>query len=138
MKQPIQILLFILFAIGVILVLLFSWKTNPNVGEYSFLPNWLIDWADRYSNNQIRTAIPFIGLGILSGVFLEYPKKAPLYFRFWVWCLLVLLVGIAELGQYFIPTRHPDSKDFVWGILGAGIGLFSVFAGVKTYLNLKK
>jgi VanZ family protein len=32
-------------------------------------------------------------------------------------------VVIAELGQYFIPTRYPDPMDVFYGIVGALIGM---------------
>jgi VanZ family protein len=32
-------------------------------------------------------------------------------------------VVIAELGQYFIPTRYPDPMDILYGIIGALLGM---------------
>ncbi len=113
----------LLFITGVFLIFLLSWKVNPNVGEFTFLPDWLIEWADDHHNNRMRTAIPFIALGLLTGLFLVYAKKQR--WRFWIytWAILVLIVSIAEVGQYFIPSRQPDLKDALWGALGGGLGL---------------
>ena len=140
-KKPekyVQIIGFTLFAIGIALIFLFSWKTNPNVGEYSFLPDWLINWADQYRNNRKRTGVPFIFLGFLAGAYLIYIKQKSL--RFWILTgvILVLTVIIAELGQYFIPSRDPDPKDVLWGSIGAGIGLLPIFIFYKITTYLKK
>ena len=140
-KKPekyVQIIGFTLFAIGIALIFLFSWKTNPNVGEYSFLPDWLINWADQYRNNRKRTGVPFIFLGFLAGAYLIYIKQKSL--RFWILTgvILVLTVIIAELGQYFIPSRDPDPKDVLWGSIGAGIGLLPIFIFNKITTHLKK
>ncbi|SDE96045.1 VanZ family protein [Cellulophaga baltica] len=140
-KKPekyVQIIGFTLFALGIALIFLFSWKTNPNVGEYSFLPDWLINWADQYRNNRKRTGVPFIFLGFLAGAYLIYIKQKSL--RFWILTgvILVLTVIIAELGQYFIPSRDPDPKDVLWGSIGAGIGLLPIFIFYKITTQLKK
>ncbi|WP_158974660.1 VanZ family protein [Cellulophaga sp. L1A9] len=140
-KQPekyVQIIGFSLFTIGIALIFLFSWKTNPNVGEYSFLPDWLINWADQYRNSRKRTAVPFVFLGFLAGIYLIYIQKKSL--RFWILTgiILVLTVIIAELGQYFIPSRSPDLKDVLWGSIGAGLGLLPIFIFYKITKRLKK
>ncbi|MBA6315442.1 VanZ family protein [Cellulophaga baltica] len=137
-SKRIKIIGIILFGLGILLVFLFSWKTNPNVGEYSFLPEWLINWADQYRNNRKRTGVPFIFLGFLAGAYLIYIKQKSL--RFWILTgvILILTVIIAELGQYFIPSRDPDPKDVLWGSIGAGIGLLPLFIFYKITTHLKK
>ncbi|ADV48456.1 hypothetical protein Celal_1139 [Cellulophaga algicola DSM 14237] len=127
-----------LFCFGIFLVFLFSWKTNPNVGEYTFLPDWLIDWADQFKNNRKRTAVPFVFLGFLAGLYLIYIKKKSLRFWFLTGIILVLTVVIAELGQYFIPSRDPDPKDVLWGSIGAGLGLLPLFIFDKIITLFKK
>lgn len=117
----------LLFAFGIFLVFLFSWKSNPNIGEYTFLPEWLIDWADQYRNNKKRTAVPFVFLGFLSGIYLLYIQKKSLRFWFLTLLILTITVIIAELGQYFIPSREPDLKDVLWGVIGTALGLLPLF-----------
>ncbi|WP_025613913.1 VanZ family protein [Cellulophaga baltica] len=137
-SKTIKIFGICLFSFGIFLIFLFSWKTNPNVGEYTFLPDWLIEWADQIRNNRKRTGVPFIFLGFLAGAYLIYIKQKSL--RFWILTglILVLTVIIAELGQYFIPSRDPDPKDVLWGSIGAGLGLLPIFIFYKITTQLKK
>ena len=138
MKQVVQGIGFCLFILGSVLILVLSWKTNPNLGEYHFLPDWLITWADRISNNQIRTAVPFFGLGIGAGLLLVFLQNRSWFVWLYTWGILNMLVIVAELGQYFIPSRQPDMKDIFWGISGGGLGLFLLFLGCKLQSSLKK
>lgn len=80
------------------------------------MPSWLNNWSNLHG--QLRTAVPFIPLGFLLN---SYSKK-------WVISLAGLLISffvvvIAELGQYFIPTRYPDPMDILYGIVGALLGM---------------
>ena len=36
--------------------------------------------------------------------------------------LAALIVSVAEVGQYFILNRHPDSIDILFGVLGSVSG----------------
>ncbi|TKD65542.1 VanZ family protein [Flavobacterium sp. ASW18X] len=110
--------------IGTFLIIVLSWKGNPNVGEWSWLPEPLIRWADEEENNQIRTAVPFIFLGLVFGAFLLSSKATLLIHWLWAWMALAFVVALAEFGQFFIPTRDLDIMDMLWGIMGAAFGLF--------------
>jgi glycopeptide antibiotics resistance protein len=46
-------------------------------------------------------------------------------------------VCIAEVGQYFLPSRSMDIQDVFWGVLGAGIGLFFVYIVWRSIKVLK-
>lgn len=51
----------VLSCIGLIFYL--SWLPSGKLGKETMLPNWLLAWSNTYFN--LRTALPFIGLGIL-------------------------------------------------------------------------
>jgi len=123
-----KLIVFFLFVFGVFLIFFLSWKSNPNLEGLWFIPDWLSSWTDKNRNNQIRTGVPFIGLGILVGAYLIYNQKKSPFFWFFSWILLVIIVYVAEAGQYFLPARVVDIKDVIWGGIGAAIGLiFSFF-----------
>ena len=98
------------------LIFLFSWLNSPDFANVPLMPNWLNNWSNLHG--QLRTGAPFIPLGFLLN---SYSKK-------WSISLTGLLISffvvvIAELGQYFIPTRYPDPMDILYGIIGALIGM---------------
>ena len=109
------------FKVGLVLVFigiifLFSWLNSPDFANVPLMPNWLNNWSNVHG--QLRTGAPFIPLGFLLN---SYSKK-------WSISLIGLLISffvvvIAELGQYFIPTRYPDPMDVFYGIVGALIGM---------------
>ena len=109
------------FKVGLVLVFigiifLFSWLNSPDFANVPLMPNWLNNWSNLHG--QLRTGAPFIPLGFLLN---SYSKK-------WFISLTGLLISffvvvIAELGQYFIPTRYPDPMDGFYGIVGALIGM---------------
>ena len=109
------------FKVGLVLVFIggifvFSWLNSPDFANVPLMPNWLNNWSNVHG--QLRTGAPFIPLGFLLN---SYSKK-------WSISLIGLLISffvvvIAELGQYFIPTRYPDPMDVFYGIVGALIGM---------------
>ena len=104
----------VLFFIG--LIFLFSWLNSPDFKNVPLMPSWLNNWSNLHG--QLRTAAPFIPLGFLLN---SHSKK-------WIISLTGLLISffvvvIAELGQYFIPTRYPDPMDILYGIVGALLGM---------------
>ena len=106
--------LLVLVFIGIIF--LFSWLNSPDFANVPIMPNWLNNWSNLHG--QLRTGAPFIPLGFLLN---SYSQK-------WSISLTGLLISffvvvIAELGQYFIPTRYPDPMDVFYGIVGALIGM---------------
>lgn len=134
----------LIFALGVLLIVFLSWKSNPNLNELEFIPDWLSNWADHDQNSQTRTAVPLIGLGIYTSVTLIYMKLIHWYNWGLAWATLTLIVCIAEGGQFLLPSRTPDIKDVFWGGLGAGIGLavplvlWQLIVMLKTFLNESK
>tara|TARA_R110001632_G_scaffold17995_2_gene56257 strand:- start:479 stop:913 length:435 start_codon:yes stop_codon:yes gene_type:complete len=118
-----NVLVLFLLGIGAVLIFYLSWKVDPNLEETSFIPEWLAEWADNAHNDRKRTGVPFIGLGILLGGYLLYVGKSTVNNWSIAWLIMIIVVGIAELGQYFLPSRSPDIEDIIWGGLGAGVGL---------------
>jgi hypothetical protein len=47
-------------------VFYFSWLPSPDLGKESYLPLWLSVWGNYYYN--LRTAVPFVGIGFLMEV----------------------------------------------------------------------
>ena len=108
--------------IGAVIVFYLSWLPNPDLSIYGILPGWLARWTDAQENQNIRTAVPFLLLGLLSGVWLLISKQR---WKSWlsIWLLLVAMVSVAEVGQLLIPLRHFDWGDIMWGGTGAGTGM---------------
>ena len=119
------------FLIGIFLILFLSWKVNPNLKELPFIPEWLSNWTDHRRNVSLRTAIPFLGLGILVGTYINYFRRTVLNTWFFAWLILFGVVLLAEAGQFFLPSRSPDSEDLFWGGIGAAIGLTLTFLTLK-------
>lgn len=86
----------------------------------SWMPAWLGKWADNYG--QLRTAIPFVGLGGILGLVLSL-RRASIFSWVGTFLALAALVALAELGQVFRPGRVADLWDIFWGIAGAAVGL---------------
>tara|TARA_R110002049_G_scaffold195112_1_gene364189 strand:- start:13723 stop:14178 length:456 start_codon:yes stop_codon:yes gene_type:complete len=127
-----------LFAVGVFLTLFFSWRTSPHVTELSLIPDWLSNWTDHSSNGQKRTAVPFIGLGLLMGVYIPLIKKSNIKIWVFAWIVLSLIVAIAEAGQYFLPKRVVDMGDIAWGTIGGAIGLTVSYLAHTLFCRIKK
>ncbi|MBB5350837.1 hypothetical protein HNR46_001071 [Haloferula luteola] len=110
------------WSVGVAFILVlffFSWIPDPALNRIRWLSG-LGAWADRH--DQLRTAVPLVFVGVAVGAFLVAGKKG---WKAWLIALLVLreLVMLAEFGQLFLPKRHCDPVDVVYGTCGAGVGL---------------
>lgn len=112
----------ILLLAGIILVCYLSWVSSPQMGSIGFLPGSLARWTDARENATIRTGVPFLILGWLTGTELSLKGGKLLW---WVisWLLFVVVVSVAEFGQLFLPYRSFDWKDILWGAVGAAAGL---------------
>jgi len=123
-KQTILLMLGIL--LGTFLVLYLSWTSSPKIGGLKFIPSWISTWVDSYTFMTIRTAIPLMGLGVFTGLFLNYQKRRKTW---WLisWILITILVLLAELGQLYRPLRSFDWLDVIWGVLGSGLGLSLIY-----------
>ena len=98
----------------------FSWLPSGEFGDETHLPQWLLTWCNTYYN--LRTAIPFVILAFLMT--LKYKTMHVL-----IICLVLLT--IAEVGQYFRPNRSPDYRDIFYGLLGTFFGIVSAFFCIK-------
>ena len=112
------ILLFIAF-----FFVYFSWIPTSSMSSSSLLPTWLANWLDLESMMNIRTAIPMVGWGLISCIYLKL-NRSFIYTVFLSFLSAFILLSIAEVGQYFIPTRHADPSDIAWGLIGNSVGIF--------------
>jgi VanZ family protein len=69
--------------------------------------------------SQIEHVIAYAGAAFLATA--AYPE----YSRAVVWLSFLSLAGLLEVGQHFVPGRHPQLIDFVAGGSGAAIGVFA-------------
>ena len=111
--------LFSFLSIGFIFYL--SWLPNGRLGKETALPQWILGWSN--TNFNLRTAIPFLLLGYLLAL------NQKMYAAFSI-CLLI--VCLAEVGQRYLPGRHPDLMDVFYGALGALVGI-----GISKVLHRK-
>ncbi len=109
-----------LLTIGLVSVFYFSWVPNPNIGSKTYLPKWLCSWINYYGN--VRTAVPFLFLaGLLESRLTTthgINKK-----RIIILLGLIATVTLAEVGQLFLPMRHFDVLDILWGTGGSIVGI---------------
>lgn len=114
-------------AIGVLLIFYMSWLPNPDIGNLPLFPGWLGSWINTYGN--LRTAVPFLFLGIFSEIYLKSKPENNWTMRLVTFLILFLVVIIAETGQLIIPKRHFDLADIGWGVFGSatGMGICSLY-----------
>jgi len=105
----------------ILCVFYFSWLPNPSFVNQSYLPRWLVYWADVYV--QLRTAIPFLPIGFLC----QYLFKPASFFTFNGFVLALIVVALAEIGQFFLPYRFPDWMDVFYGLSGALVGMLAYY-----------
>lgn len=132
-KKTVQFLLFF----TVVAVLYYSWLPDQTLETETYLPNWLLNWSNYYYN--LRTAIPFVVLGFLLEIFAQAktsnPQKGKRKLIFIQNLgLATIIVCIAEIGQFFIKNRSPDTMDVFFGMLGSlfgGAGYYFINSLVK-------
>ncbi|GAB3893691.1 hypothetical protein GCM10028803_08060 [Larkinella knui] len=115
-------IVFLLMILGIALVFYLSWVPSPKMELVWFLPDWVARWADVKENENIRTAVPFVFLGVLMGVLLVRVRKP------WPWWFVSLLgltavALIAEVGQLTLSHRYFSWSDVLWGTAGSALGL---------------
>lgn len=112
----------VLILVCLLFVFYFSWIPSPRLAQLGFMPTWLTSWADTSQNENLRTAVPLLLLGLLIGFWLAYYKIV--WFGWLIaWVCLIGIVLMAELGQILLPLRHFDWGDVGWGAIGALVGM---------------
>lgn len=113
---------YVLLLVGIGLVFYLSWVPDPHLRKIGFIPNWLSSWTDKRANENLRTGVPFVFLGLMTGLL---SKKQLLSLRHWIvsWLFLIGVVILAEAGQLFLPHRYFSWGDIIWGTIGSLIGL---------------
>jgi len=114
----------------VICVFYFSWLPNPSFVNQSYLPRWLVYWADVYV--QLRTAVPFVAIGFI----LQFLCKPKGFFTLKGFLFSFMVILIAEGGQFLLPDRYPDMMDILFGALGTLVGMFLYYQAFKIGLLL--
>lgn len=103
-------------------VFFFSWLPEPRISEQVHLPGHLGAWVDAKENWNLRTAVPFVLMGGLMGLWLQI-REVPAR-TWWIsWGGMVLIALIAEWGQLYLERRHCDAADVGWAAAGAAGGL---------------
>ena len=121
-KRTVGFCAIVVSAIFIVVIIALSWKPSPSLITLPLLPIALLKWADLEVNANLRTAVPFVGLGMATCLILLLRKaKAKHYTIACLACLLFLT--IVELFQIYIPLRHADMGDVGWGILGFLFGI---------------
>lgn len=107
-------------------ILYLSWVSSPKLGSIGLMPRWLAEWSDASRNDTFRTAIPFVALGMFSGLFFDLKNKSK---KWWIISLILngLIVFLAEVGQLLRPHRVFDFKDIIWGLIGSILGLYIAY-----------
>lgn len=120
-----RILFQIILMACIFCVFYFSWLPNPSFVNQSYLPRWLVYWADAYV--QLRTAVPFLAIGFI----LQFLFKPQGFFTLKGFLYSFVIVLIAEGGQLLLPFRHPDVMDIVFGVFGSVVGMCFYFQAYK-------
>jgi glycopeptide antibiotics resistance protein len=116
-----------------LVIFYFSWISDSNLKSESYLPLWLLNWANYYFN--LRTAVPFVAFGFLlkacnskKSTVKKRRSKFSLWFRNSI--AAVVVAFLAEGGQFFVLNRHPDLADVLFGFLGSQLGflLYYIYA----------
>ncbi len=127
--------LYFCFFVFIGLILYLSWLPSPDIGDVLPFPTWLRQWTNK--NMNLRTAVPFLFLGLIAELFLT-GKKAGNAGRLWALVLLVSIVSIAEIGQLWLPKRHFDWGDIGYGIAGSLLGMVSAHVSCRIIYRFKK
>ena len=109
----------------VVSVIVLSWLPSPRLAEQVPMPEFVGKWVDSHKHENLRTAVPFLFLGLLQGFrLLGKASGRKTWFRSWLW--LVLLAWVAEAGQIPLPNRRFDFMDLLYGAGGGAVGLMIV------------
>ncbi len=104
------------------LMVYLSWIPDSRMELVPWIPHWLASWADSGgSASTMRTAVPVAFasfLFALIGRLMDWK-----YWRVSGVGSALILVMLAEAGQFFLPQRSPNWGDVLWGVAGAVAGL---------------
>ena len=101
------------------------------MADVSWLPDSVGLWADRDPNQ--RTFVPFAIAGVaFSLCAVRLLGRGIRSLGLGMVCALVLLV-VAETGQFFVSTRGPSFGDLRWGVGGILVGALLVIAGTMFF-----
>ena len=119
-------LIYMALLLGIIVVFYLSWTSEIYLDHLWFMPRWIGRWTNKKANGDLRTAVPFVFLGLFAGVL---PTRNPFSLLRWLllWGGLVVVVILAEAGQLFVPKRFFSWTDIGWGAVGAFSGLVTAF-----------
>jgi glycopeptide antibiotics resistance protein len=103
----------------------YSWLPDARLANETYLPYWIRNWSNTYFN--LRTAIPFLPLGFLLEAYATIPTrffsvKSDSPFRIRTTLIAIVVIGLAEGGQFFVLNRHPDSSDIAFALMGSTCG----------------
>ena len=113
------------------LVFFFSWLPSPRLSEQIPMPAFIGAWVDAGRNENFRTAVPFVLLGLVVGRALEKVSAGwPIWL--WAWSGMIVAAGLAEGGQNFLPARRCDPRDIAWAAAGGAAGLLLMYANGRT------
>ena len=112
-----RIIFFIFLFLSIFCVFYFSWLPNPSFKNQSYLPLFIVKWSDEFV--RLRTAVPFV----LIGFCLNYLLIKSQYARWKGLFISLIIVSVAEIGQFFLPHRFPDFMDVVFAQLGSLLGM---------------
>ena len=122
-------LLFLLTILVAALVLYASWLPSDRLVGAPFIPSWIAGWLDSGGAMRTgRTALPLIFFGGFITLTLKLGKvdyPTGLAFGF-----ALILIVIAEGGQFFLPARTASWGDVGCGLGGGDFGIGGGAAGV--------
>jgi uncharacterized membrane protein YidH (DUF202 family) len=118
------ILLLLLVAIAI--VFYFSWLPDSTFANETYLPQWLLNWCNHYYN--LRTAVPFLAIGFLLEAYTQIKDSDEISFDENLNLIQnigisIIIVCIAEGGQFMLQKRSQDLMDVFYGIIGSLVGV---------------
>lgn len=126
-----KLILFTLFIV-VGLVFYYSWIPDQRLTSETYLPQWLLDWSNKYYN--LRTAVPFVAFGnLLQAYSMNRQPSHKIVNTNLIFMQNLAVAGIvaciAEGGQFMVKDRSPDIMDIYFAIIGSLVGatLYNLF-----------